>query len=263
MAGYWSGGNNIARSSPLANNFRRNGVPPGAEIPPWTPDVIQALLGVLEFLRSGYERYFSCLHAVTLVRLLLETGRAPRGGRALDVGCGPGFLLKQLAAAGLTTCGVDFSLEALRSTSSTMAMRPNYIGVARSDGSLPFADGSFDALTCVETLEHLDTPSIEAMLGECHRVLKQDGIALFTTPCDEDLSRSLTFCPFCNTTFHSVLHVNSFSVEALGDCLARVGSESSCVADLTWRDSETGNPLGRTSVRVNVGTSLPARGDAC
>jgi 2-polyprenyl-3-methyl-5-hydroxy-6-metoxy-1,4-benzoquinol methylase len=46
---------------------------------------------------------------------------------------------------------------------------------------LPYADKSFEVVLCCEVIEHL-TMSPVYMLGEIHRVLKDDGLLILTTP---------------------------------------------------------------------------------
>jgi len=79
----------------------------------------------------------------------------------------------------------------------------------------PFPDKSFDVITCLETLEHLLDDRLSVVVKEIHRLLKPGGVALFTTPNNEDLLRSHVYCPFCETSFHKVQHVRSFSESSM------------------------------------------------
>ncbi len=45
--------------------------------------------------------------------------------------------------------------------------------------SLPFSDGEFEAVMCIEVLEHTRNP--EQVISECRRVLKDGGLLLLTT----------------------------------------------------------------------------------
>lgn len=74
------------------------------------------------------------------------------GERLLDVACGPGLLLDAARARGLETCGVDISHQALVQLRGSLPGT----GAARADAErLPFADGSFDHVTCVGALERM------------------------------------------------------------------------------------------------------------
>ena len=45
---------------------------------------------------------------------------------------------------------------------------------------MPFADGSFDVVTCFEVIEHLERP--QELLAECRRVAGEDGVVVISTP---------------------------------------------------------------------------------
>ena len=54
---------------------------------------------------------------------------------------------------------------------------------------LPFADGAFDAVYSSHVLEHFAPTTAEALLGECHRVLKPGGILRSVVPDLENTCR--------------------------------------------------------------------------
>ena len=93
----------------------------------------------------------------------------------LDVGCGGGRTVSQLAAIASQgkVYGIDHSAESV-----AMAVRTNkqWIDIARveireaSVSRLPFPDGAFDVITAVET--HFWWPALPADLREVLRVLK-------------------------------------------------------------------------------------------
>jgi SAM-dependent methyltransferase len=104
--------------------------------------------------------------------------RSIRGdARCLDVGCGDGrtaglFLSEH--AGGYT--GVDVSRTAVhRARHQGLDAR-----LIEDPAELPFADGSFDAVACLEVLEHLVAPLSTAQ--ELHRVLRPGGVILVTVP---------------------------------------------------------------------------------
>jgi len=59
---------------------------------------------------------------------------------------------------------------------------PSVFRCQASAGALPFPDRCFDVVTCSEVLEHVPVPLERPMIEECRRVLRDDGIFLFTTP---------------------------------------------------------------------------------
>jgi SAM-dependent methyltransferase len=86
------------------------------------------------------------------------------GMRVLDVGCAKGFLVKDFmrACPGIEAFGLDVSIYALMHCETETVGRL-HLGNALS---LPFPDGSFDAVVCINTLHNLAR-------GECIRALKE------------------------------------------------------------------------------------------
>jgi ubiquinone/menaquinone biosynthesis C-methylase UbiE len=88
--------------------------------------------------------------------------------RILDVGCGTGMMLVEMARLGQAQ-GVDASDEALR-----FCHRRGLTAVRKCNVlELPFPDSSFDVLTAVDILEHIDDDL--GALQEWSRVLKPGG----------------------------------------------------------------------------------------
>jgi demethylmenaquinone methyltransferase / 2-methoxy-6-polyprenyl-1,4-benzoquinol methylase len=108
-------------------------------------------------------------------RRAARAARPPADGSALDVACGSGKLtaeLRRLAASGLVV-GLDFSGGMLR-VAAAGAPGPRYV---RGDGlCLPFADGTFDAVTVAFGLRNFADP--ERGLCEMRRVLRPGGRAV-------------------------------------------------------------------------------------
>jgi ubiquinone/menaquinone biosynthesis C-methylase UbiE len=98
----------------------------------------------------------------------------PFSGKAiLDAGCARGRFVKALAPLGAKMYGVDLTETFLRSA------KINAAGAVFAGGSLsalPFRSERFDAVYCVEALEHL--PDTELALSEMARVLKPGGALL-------------------------------------------------------------------------------------
>ncbi|KNB54280.1 hypothetical protein AC230_05465 [Streptomyces caatingaensis] len=112
------------------------------------------------------------------------------GRRVLDVGCGGGFTTEYLAARGAKVSGVDVSL-ALASAARTHAAASSLdIGYAVGAGEqLPYADGVFSVVTCLDVLEHVPSPG--EVVREVHRVLAPGGMFLFDTINRTWLSRAV------------------------------------------------------------------------
>jgi SAM-dependent methyltransferase len=81
-----------------------------------------------------------------------------RAGSVLEVGCGEGFsseVLRQVVQNG-RFFALDVSIGALQVARDRVA-GIEWVGGSAQD--LPFADGSFDTVVCLEVLEHLDDPA--------------------------------------------------------------------------------------------------------
>jgi SAM-dependent methyltransferase len=99
------------------------------------------------------------------------------GQRLLDVACGEAQLPALARARGMQATGVDLSEVAL---GRGLAGRPNF-GLAAADGeALPFADGQFDLVTNIGSLEHYADPVRGAR--EMARVLAPAGRAAVLLP---------------------------------------------------------------------------------
>ncbi len=95
--------------------------------------------------------------------------------RILDIGCGTGANLEMLAPFGETE-GVDVSTEAL-----AFCRERGLQNVRQGEAEhLPYEDGSFDLVTALDVVEHLDDDV--AGLREMRRVLRPAGRALLFVP---------------------------------------------------------------------------------
>ncbi len=102
----------------------------------------------------------------------------PRDGAILDVGCGGGRTIAKLAAASGSgrVCGLDHSADSVRMASMTNAdlIRSGRIAIREGSVSqLPYANGTFDLATAVET--HFFWPDLAGDVREVWRVIKPGG----------------------------------------------------------------------------------------
>ncbi|GGU57453.1 hypothetical protein GCM10010211_22810 [Streptomyces albospinus] len=117
--------------------------------------------------------------ALLLARALgpVRAGQPP--ATVLDIGCGDGTAAATAAAplAGHRIIGVDWSQDALRRAATRI---PTVVRGELTDGGLPFATGSADAVLFSEVIEHLVDP--DAALDELRRVLRPGGHLMLSTP---------------------------------------------------------------------------------
>lgn len=109
------------------------------------------------------------LHAFDLVKPTTQL---------LDVGCGAGFLSNELAKLGLQITGVDLSEESLKVAERFDETKS--VKYQRADAyHLPYPNNSFDVLTAMDFLEHIENPS--EIIKEFSRVLRPGGLFIFHT----------------------------------------------------------------------------------
>lgn len=107
------------------------------------------------------------------------------GKNMLDVACGSGGPVLRIAAlTGCSVVGVDVHEQAIATANSLAAQRDltpcAKFQVADAIAQLPFPDASFDAITCIDAINHL--PNRPLILADWARLLKPGGRLLFTDP---------------------------------------------------------------------------------
>ncbi len=114
-----------------------------------------------------------------------------RGKAVLDLGCAGGFMAEALAARGARVTGLDpaaGAVAAARRHARAAALEIRYdVGVGEA---LPYADAGFDAVICVDVLEHV--ADLHRVLAEIARVLRPGGLFLFDTINRNPLARLAT-----------------------------------------------------------------------
>jgi SAM-dependent methyltransferase len=103
--------------------------------------------------------------------------RLAAGCRVLDLGCGTGYGTAELAKHATEAVGVDVAPEAIEYASAHYRTA-RYFQTPATD--LPFADASFDLITCFELIEHLS--DWRTLLKEAQRVVHPAGLFVVSTP---------------------------------------------------------------------------------
>src|SRR5215468_1496201 len=129
----------------------------------------------LKFYYIPVARSFYTARFADAVRLL-----GKRVGRLLEVGCGSGIFLPELAKHCDTLVACDFHPH-LSHTMEMLNVEATRAVLARADArALPFANESMDAIICMSVLEHLH--DLESPALEFYRVLRPGGVAVIGVP---------------------------------------------------------------------------------
>jgi len=113
------------------------------------------------------------------------------GMRVLDVGCGKGFLVKDLMleCPGLEVFGLDVSLYAILHAPEELAGRL-HLGTAEK---LPFPDKSFDCVVSLNTIHNFPRPRAIKAMAEIERVSKGNSFVVvdsYHTPEQKEIFES-------------------------------------------------------------------------
>jgi 2-polyprenyl-6-hydroxyphenyl methylase/3-demethylubiquinone-9 3-methyltransferase len=126
---------------------------------------------------------FRPLHQINPLRLEWIQSQVPLAGqRVLDVGCGGGILADAMARKGAEVLGIDLATKALRVAqlhaleAQTPWVQYREVSVEALAAEQP---ASFDAVTCMEMLEHVPDPA--SVVRACAALVKPGGWVFFST----------------------------------------------------------------------------------
>lgn len=125
---------------------------------------------------------FKPLHDINPLRLdWIDNTIGLRGKRVLDVGCGGGLLSEGMAVRGAEVTGIDLSekplgVARLHLLESGQKVDYRKISAEQMAEEMP---GAFDAVTCLEMLEHVPDPA--SIVASCARLVKPGGQVFFST----------------------------------------------------------------------------------
>lgn len=108
-----------------------------------------------------------------------------RGARTvLDLGCGSGRHLVQLASHGFEVHGVDCSRHAVRLAREWLGSKNLSARVVLRDitAPLPYSGGYFDALISIQVVHHAVSETMRGIVREIERVTKPEALIFVTVP---------------------------------------------------------------------------------
>ncbi len=143
----------------------------------------------------------------------------PRPGRVLDVGCGTGLMLRELAP--WRPVGLDFSSHALE-----FSRGRGLENLVRGDVvRLPFADNSLDLILALDLMEHVERDDL--LIREFHRVLRPGGWMIATVPAhpylwsDHDIALH-HFRRYTSQSFRKLLATGNLKPKRFTYCITAV-----------------------------------------
>jgi len=118
--------------------------------------------------------------------LLNIVTRYKKSGTLLDIGCAFGHLLDAAEKRGWDAYGVEMSeyaaQEAAKKAGSGKIWTGNFL-------ELPLPVNNFDVITMVDLIEHVY--DLVAVLDQCRKILKEEGLLVIITPNTDSFSRKL------------------------------------------------------------------------
>lgn len=143
----------------------------------------------------------------------------PYRGRLLDIGCGTGEFLEAATRRGWEVSGVELSVRAAR-----LAREKGLDVRCCTLSSAPYAGGSFDAITCLDVLEHVADPLQD--LQRARELLAPRGLLVMRVPNTVFhliKTRACTVLGVNDVGLQMDYHLNHFTPKTLMKTLGRCG----------------------------------------
>jgi 2-polyprenyl-3-methyl-5-hydroxy-6-metoxy-1,4-benzoquinol methylase len=181
----------------------------------WTDEYIGRFWNYMAYKPNADQKYFTFQVGGGVVNFLKNFIDLD-GKKILDFGCGKGFLIDQLLKSNAEVWGLDYSSESIESVNNKFKNNTNWRGGTLGLGDVTtYEDDFFDIIVCVETIEHVHANYLEGMFKEFFRLLKPGGKLLLTTPNNEILEKNFVYCPSCDSVYHRMQHIRSWTESSL------------------------------------------------
>jgi 2-polyprenyl-3-methyl-5-hydroxy-6-metoxy-1,4-benzoquinol methylase len=176
-------------------------------------------------VEAQYKKYV----AVNQFLLREINAKTPAKGRLLDVGCGYGYLLKQMMVDGWEAFGSELSQLAVDFVNKETGKESVFYGLLTE---LPFQKKSFDVINMTNVMEHVPGPS--QILLECRDLLKPTGYLFVRVPNMDftfSFNRTLKvlrlfgvkYSDFSIISTPPPIHLQGFNTKSLKNILEKTG----------------------------------------
>lgn len=191
----------------------------------WTDEKIERLWNYYSKNNSFKENYFTKMVGEDLLARSQNIVGNLNNKKIVDFGCGPGFLLdhlKKLRIKPKKYIGLDTSENSLNiiKRKKTDFEKKTYNLKNLQDIAL---EKNIDLCFLLEVVEHLDDYQLSSTMKSIFTTLKPGGILILTTPNNETLQDSESFCPECGCIYHKWQHIRSWDEKNLKQLLLRNG----------------------------------------
>jgi len=149
-----------------------------------------------------------------------------KDSRVLDVGCGPGVMVKEIAGKGHRVFGMDYSYNMIQKAEArcNVHKRLNLVFLQGDIESLPFKESVFDVILCLGVVSYLK--SEQKALQEMSRVLKSGGTLILSILNRTSLTKWLDPSAFVRRKINKILDnkvVKSYFIPSLRNSLRIAG----------------------------------------
>lgn len=203
---------------------------------------------------ARYRRYTGVTRGLLRALYAWKVGgwarRLPARGRALEVGCGAGWMLNALADRGWRVCGSERTIDGAREAAAATGI-PVFVG----DLGAVSPTAGFDLVILFQVLEHIGAPS--PLLRRCAESLSAGGTLIVAVPNIASWQARL----FGADWFHLDVprHVNHFTPETLREACARAGLRVTRTRTVSFEHDPYGwvqSALNRLGFRQNLLTMM-------
>lgn len=159
----------------------------------------------MEYLCSPEgQKFLEMKYSGRLDHLRNYFGERFTGIRLLDVGIGYGMFLRKLEELGVKDLhGMDPFTRSIEISRKNTSARLIFGDI--TDEEWPVEKNSFDAITCLDVVEHLEQPAV--FFKRVKEYLKEDGIVIVTTP-NGQLPYRMRSIPLVGFPDRNTTHIN-------------------------------------------------------